>query len=71
MRVQYRFGVPGVPGAQVEMTYTVEAQGALQVEAVYHAVPGAPELPCFGVKFETTAPRGPHLLDGPFGRDLP
>ena len=56
VRVQYRFGVPGVPGALVEMTYTVEAQGALQVEAVYHAVPGAPELPCFGVKFETTAP---------------
>ena len=52
----YDFGVPGVPGALVEMTYTVEAQGALQVEAVYHAVPGAPELPCFGVKFETTAP---------------
>ena len=56
VRVQYRFGVPGVPGAQVEMIYTVEAQGALRLDAVYHGVPGAPELPCFGIKFETAAP---------------
>ncbi len=34
----------------------MEAQGALRVDAVYHGVPGAPELPCFGVKFETFAP---------------
>ena len=40
--------------AYVEMTYTVEAQGALQVEAVYHAVPGAPELPDIFVSYPKT-----------------
>ena len=69
VRVQYRFGVPGVPGAQVEMIYTVEAQGALRLDAVYHGVPGAPELPCFGIKFETAACA--HPLDGAFRRNLP
>ena len=48
--------MPLVPGAGVEITYTVEPQAALRVDAVYHGVPGAPELPCFGVKFQTFAP---------------
>ena len=56
VRVQYRFAVPLVPGAGVELTYTVEPRGGLQVDAVYHGVPGAPEMPCFGVKFQTFAP---------------
>ena len=54
--VQYRFSVPTVPGVYVDMTYTVEPVGALRVEAAYHGVPGAPEMPCFGVRFQTFAP---------------
>jgi len=38
------------------LIHTVEPQAALRVDAVYHGVPGAPELPCFGVKFQTFAP---------------
>ena len=48
VQVRYTYGVPTVPGAKAELTYTVEPQGTLLVEAVYHGVPGAPELPCFG-----------------------
>ena len=71
VQVRYTYGVPTVPGAKAELTYTVEPQGTLLVEAVYHGVPGAPELPCFGVKLPDVCPRGPHALDRPFGRDLP
>ena len=39
--------------------YTVEPQAALRVDAIYHGVPGAPELPCFGVKFRTLCPPWP------------
>ncbi len=56
VQVRYTYGVLTVPGAKAELTYTVEPQGTLLVEAVHHGVPGAPELPCFGVKFQTFAP---------------
>lgn len=56
IQVRYTFGIPTVPGAEAVLTYTVEPQGTLRVEADYHGVPGAPELPCFGVKFQTFAP---------------
>ena len=56
VQICYKYSVPLVPGAGVEITYTVEPQAALRVDAVYHGVPGAPELPCFGVKFQTFAP---------------
>ena len=64
VQVRYTFGVPTVPGAKAVLTYTVEAQGALKIEADYHGVPGAPELPCFGVKFQTFAPVARTLWTG-------
>lgn len=54
--VQYRFPLVGVPGAEAVLTYTVTDRGALEVEAAYHGVAEAPELPCFGVKFQTADP---------------
>ena len=54
--VRCHFALPPVAGAEAVLTYTVEDRGALTVEAAYHGVPGAPELPCFGVKFQTFAP---------------
>lgn len=45
VQVRYTYGVPTVPGAKAELTYTVEPQGTLLVEAVYHGVPGAPGCP--------------------------
>ena len=35
VKVQFEFGIPTVPGASAELVYTVEAQGALRVDAVY------------------------------------
>ena len=63
--------MPTVPGAKAELTYTVEPQGTLLVEAVYHGVPGAPELPCFGVKFQTFAPVARTLWTGLSGETYP
>ena len=54
--VRCRYALPPVAGAEAVLTYTVEDRGALTIEAAYHGVPGAPELPCFGVKFQTFAP---------------
>lgn len=71
VKVQFQFGIPTVPGASAELVYTVEAQGALRVDAVYHGVAGAPELPCFGVKFGNLWPGDPHGVDRAFRRNLP
>ena len=54
--VRYRFALVGGPGAETLLTYTVTDKGALEVEATYRGVAGAPELPCFGVQFQTAAP---------------
>ncbi len=70
VQVRYTYGVPTVPGAKAELTYTVEPQGTLLVEAVYHGVPGAPEAALLRRKIQTFA-LWPHALDRPFGRDLP
>ena len=71
VKVQFQFGIPTVPGANAEMVYTVEAQGALRVDAVYHGVAGAPELPCFGVKFETFGPVTRTVWTGLSGETYP
>lgn len=53
--MRYTFAVPMVPDVTADVTYTVEAAGTLLVQAEYHGAPNAPELPCFGIKFQTTA----------------
>ncbi len=69
--VQYRFDLVGVPGAEVLLTYTVTGRGALEVEAVYHGTEGAPELPCFGVQFQTAAPVASTRWTGLSGETYP
>lgn len=69
--LRYRFALPAVPDARVEVTYTVESKGALKVEAAYHGVPGAPELPCFGVRFQTMAPVAATRWTGLSGETYP
>lgn len=71
VKVQFQFGIPTVPGASAELVYTVEAQGALRADAVYHGVAGAPELPCFGVKFETFGPVTRTVWTGLSGETYP
>ena len=69
--VQYRFDLVGVPGAEALLTYTVTGCGALEVEAVYHGTEGAPELPCFGVQFQTAAPVAATRWTGLSGETYP
>lgn len=69
--VQYRFDLVGVPGAEALLTYTVTGRGALEVEATYHGTEGAPELPCFGVKFQTMAPVAATRWTGLSGETYP
>ena len=71
VQVRYTYGVPTVPGAQAVLTYTVQPQGTLKVEADYHGVPDAPELPCFGVKFQTFAPVAHTCWTGLSGETYP
>ena len=52
VRIRYTFTFPTVPGASADLTYTVTGS-ALRVDAAYHGVPGAPELPVFGVRMST------------------
>ena len=69
--VQYRFALVGVPGAEAVVTYTVTDRGSLDVEAVYHGVAGAPELPCFGIQFQTAAPVAATRWTGLSGETYP
>ncbi|EFB75228.1 glycoside hydrolase family 2 TIM barrel-domain containing protein [Subdoligranulum variabile] len=69
--VEYRFPLVSVPGAEAVLRYTVLDQGALEVEAVYHGVEGAPELPCFGVRFQTAAPVAATRWTGLSGETYP
>lgn len=69
--VRYRFAMVGVPGAEALLTYTVTDKGALEVEAVYHGTAGAPELPCFGVQFQTAAPVAATQWTGLSGETYP
>ena len=69
--VQYRFDLVGVPGAEALLTYTVTGRGGLEVEATYHGTEGAPELPCFGVQFQTMAPVAATRWTGLSGETYP
>lgn len=69
--VRYTFALPAVPGTEAVLTYTVTDRGALDVEAVYHGTDGAPELPCFGVTFQTAAPVAATRWTGLSGETYP
>ena len=69
--LRYTFALPAVPGTEAVLTYTVTDRGALEVEAVYHGAAGAPELPCFGVTFQTAAPVAATRWTGLSGETYP
>lgn len=69
--LRYHFALCAVPGAEVEVTYTVTDRGALMVDAVYHGVDAAPELPCFGLRFQTAAPVATTRWTGLSGETYP
>ena len=69
--LRYNFALPAVPGTEEVLIYTVTDRGALEVEAVYHGTAGAPELPCFGVTFQTAAPVAATRWTGLSGETYP
>ena len=54
--ITYRFGFAALPGYASEITYRVDREGVLTVQALYHGFAGAPELPLFGLRFATPQP---------------
>lgn len=54
--ITYRFGFAALPGYAAEITYRVDREGVLTVQALYHGFAGAPELPLFGLRFATPQP---------------
>ncbi len=70
VRIRYTFTFPTVPGASADLTYTVTGS-ALRVDAAYHGVPGAPELPVFGVRMSTLHPAARVCWAGLSGETYP
>ena len=70
VRIRYTFSFPTVPGASADLTYTVTGS-ALRVDAIYHGVPGAPELPVFGVRMSTLHPAARVCWTGLSGETYP
>ena len=70
IRIRYTFTFPTVPGASADLTYTVTGS-ALRVDAAYHGVPGAPELPVFGVRMSTLHPAARVCWTGLSGETYP
>ena len=68
--IRYTFTFPTVPGASADLTYTVTGS-ALRVDAAYHGVPGAPELPVFGVRMSTLHPAARVCWTGLSGETYP
>lgn len=50
VRVTYTYETVTVPPAAVDVSYQVEACGAIRVEVQYHGAAGLPELPVFGMR---------------------
>ena len=70
VRIRYTFTFPTVPGASADLTYIVTGS-ALRVDAAYHGVPGAPELPVFGVRMSTLHPAARVCWTGLSGETYP
>ncbi len=46
------YELPTVPRTQQSVTYTINGDGEIRVEAVYHGQGGLPTLPAFGMEFK-------------------
>ena len=56
LSVRYTYTAPALPGLRADVTYTVDAAGWFDVTAQYFGRAGRPELPLFGLRFETPEP---------------
>ncbi len=56
--IRYTYAACAVPGMKTEVTYIVDSAGFLAVDVRYFGGQGLPELPLFGLRFETPEPLG-------------
>lgn len=54
--IQYTYEVPAIPGLKAAVRYTADAAGQLLVEAACDPPADLPELPVFGLRFQTPQP---------------
>lgn len=54
--IRYTFAIPAIPGLTAALTYTVDAAGQLLVQAACTPPKTLPELPAFGLRFQTPLP---------------
>lgn len=69
--IRFAYELPAVPDAKASITYTVDAAGRMTVEANADLPETAPELPCFGVRFETPLPLEEITWQGLSGETYP
>ena len=50
--ITMEYALPTIPATTQTVAYTVTGDGAIRVEADYHAQPGLPTLPAFGMQFK-------------------
>ena len=67
----YMYETPTVPATEVTVTYTVEADGRIHVQADYHGKQGLPELPVFGMRFLMPTAAEGYTYEGLSGETYP
>ena len=67
----YTYETPTVPATEVTVTYTVETDGRIHVQAEYHGKQGLPELPVFGMRFLMPTAAERYTYEGLSGETYP
>ncbi len=56
VKMTYHYATDTTPETAIHVSYTVDGEGSILVEAHFEGKPGLPELPCFGMRFLTDRP---------------
>ena len=67
----YTYETPTVPATEVTVTYTVETDGRIHVQAEYRGQQGLPELPVFGMRFIMPTLADKYMYKGLSGETYP
>ena len=67
----YTYETPTVPATEVTVTYTVETDGRIHVQAEYRGQQGLPELPVFGMRFLMPTAAERYTYEGLSGETYP
>lgn len=67
----YTYETPTVPATEVTVTYTVETDGRIHVQADYCGKQGLPELPVFGMRFLMPTAAEGYTYEGLSGETYP